>query len=207
MNYSALNKVRVSTGNLADYIENVSALLRRSRVKGLAEVAFYHSLTDPQELYVLTLWFGENELEETFRQLAAGHFPLLTKNITALSFATFRLIWEQRSLSYPVVGSTLHLLRWPPGQEKHDRFVNYMREMRWKLEGVVGGWVGSPTQDRTRILIRTDWGSVEAMQAYYYSPYYREEREFYRSRSVSVEQGSTHLHSLVYPARSDEADD
>lgn len=203
MIFSGFSKIHVTSGTSQDYIAQVNSVLRRNKIPGLTEIAFYSSMHNSQDVYGITLW----SRFEDYQQSRPALIDQISHNIKIgrilQEHHVFKLIWERQVLTNPIGASSLNQLVFPAdySQERLDNFVQQVRHLRQELDDVRGVWVGRSLHDNHRLLIRTDWGSEQAQIEFLNSSLYKKIERIYEARGIFSEYGSTRLQLLMQPGQ------
>jgi hypothetical protein len=211
VNYATFSKFELTDKFTLDLVEQLQLAMKRQRLPGMVEIAFYTSAeSSPEEGYSLSLWLRLEDMMRA-RQTSLTELlsdPTLAQSESQVEKETFRLVWEQQNISQPVTASTLRLLVFPRdySEERVKRMVDYLRELRWQTVGVRGAWIGRSLEDDRKLLVRTDWVNSEAFEQIAKSEFYQDMYKFFSYNGITTRFASSKLENIfsqeAYPTES-----
>jgi heme-degrading monooxygenase HmoA len=207
MNAAALAQMKLVSGSVAELVQGVSESVKSQRFPGHNETMIYQPIQNiRQEVFVLSFWESRAAIP-AFKPLYERRIDKNTRVSASLeSLRTFQMVKDYRRVSVNIANSYIRLMALPVEEQTEQKIrrmaLTYVEWAR-KVEGVIGMWFGrddgqaSSSDKQLHLLIRADWASMEAQEAYHHSSKLKELVAYHAAEGIIFEYDTGRLHSFI----------
>lgn len=220
MNIAVLARIKIISGTASTFIQNIKDNTHNRLIPGHVETAIYLSASDPQEIFVLSLWQSLDDLPDLANVITAFNnqkeLPGNNHNNKSVLIGShiFMLVKDYRLVSATIKASHIRILT--VTLDEPEEWLKKLAEIQLRqaktLPGLVGGWLGRSisadsdlsisstitTPPTLTLLNRIDWASLKEQQDFFNRQDTRETLQNFVTSGARIEFASSDLRGLIF---------